>query len=152
MAWRRLRAPRAEISCHSPFKNSERTCLATVRCLLHKRFYRPHHQHQTEKAHLAIYLWLPDCRWLMVHGAMGSEVQELQGEDSQVSCILPRKKGHTCGILLRVHSHRRSDEFSGRDADAISATQGRCEACPRMRGRQYQDRGREAPEGDLKSS
>ena len=49
MAWRRLRAPRAEMPCHSPFKSSERTCLATVRCLLHKRLYRPHHQHQTER-------------------------------------------------------------------------------------------------------
>ena len=47
MAWRRLQAPRAEMFCHPPFKNSERTCPATVRSLRHKRLYRPHHQHQT---------------------------------------------------------------------------------------------------------
>ena len=47
MAWRRLQAPRAEMFCHPPFKNSERTCPAAVRSLRHKRLYRPHHQHQT---------------------------------------------------------------------------------------------------------
>ena len=47
MAWRRLQAPRAEMFCHPPFKNSERTCPAAVRFLRHKRLYRPHHQHQT---------------------------------------------------------------------------------------------------------
>ena len=47
MAWRRLQAPRAEMFCHPPFKNSERTCPAAVRPLRHKRLYRPHHQHQT---------------------------------------------------------------------------------------------------------
>ena len=47
MAWRRLQAPRAEMFCHPPFKNSERTCPAAVRSLRYKRLYRPHHQHQT---------------------------------------------------------------------------------------------------------
>ena len=47
MAWRRLQAPRAEMFCHPPFKNSERICPAAVRFLRHKRLYRPHHQHQT---------------------------------------------------------------------------------------------------------
>ena len=89
MAWRRLRAPQAEMSCHFPSNNSERTCPATVRCLLHKRLYHPHHQHQTVKSVNHFSQEPPAQRHrrqlmrkeAMGRGAMGSEVQELQGGD-----------------------------------------------------------------------